>query len=302
MAYTLFAIPGVKLASGKAARGSKEMAAWLPVFIEYMWVIHGIKLVIIKVADLTATAVSSTTHLGGWALDKRSWNLTIKQQELVIYHSTRLGMPNHRRNKLQGFDPHFHGMLNVGYSTPCSYQIAATLRGRDGLARNGPDLDKAFRPLQSRWLNWKAGIDQMNRELAAHRAPTPTTPTAPPEEDMALSDTDISKIVNAIRTTPVTANGKTMGLINHLASGFVDDRAQSVNLAYIQSRLEQLGDKMDVAVDEKAIVAGVVASIMPMIRESVIEAAKHVIGEAEQDDIEAIAVATADELMKRLPR
>lgn len=163
-AVKLHRIDGVKLTNGKQAYGSREMSIWLPLFIRYLREIHKINLVITKVADLAPTAKSASTHVGGYAVDTRTWNLTTAQQRKVVYEGTRLGMPNHRRYRSQGFDPHNHGMLDVGYTTNCSYQITRTRNGRDGLARNGVDLDKAYRPKQP-WMGWKAGVETMQREL-----------------------------------------------------------------------------------------------------------------------------------------
>lgn len=165
MTSTLYRIDGVKLASGKQAYGSQEMSVWLPVWIRYMREVHKITIVVIKVADQQATAVSAGTHLRGYAVDQRTWHLTATKQQIVVREATQYGMPCHRRTKAQGFEPHNHGMLDVGYTTPCSYQIARTKAGRDGLSRNGPDRDKAHRPPQSEWLDWKAGVAAMLRRL-----------------------------------------------------------------------------------------------------------------------------------------
>lgn len=170
--YTLYRIDGVKLANGKQAYGSREQAAWYPVYKRYMWEIHKIRITTIKIADLSATAVSARTHLGGWATDERTWSLTEAQNRKCIYESTRLGRPEHGRVKSQGFVRHRHSMLDVGYTTPCSYQIARTKRGLDALARNGPDRDKRSRPAQP-WPKWNVGLALMLKEL---------NPPAPPNK------------------------------------------------------------------------------------------------------------------------
>lgn len=161
---TLYRIDGVKLSNGKQAYGSYEMSIWLPVYIRYMWEVHRIRITVIKVADLTATVVSAATHVGGYAADTRTWSLTAKQMQTHVREGTRLGYPNHNRTRAQGFDAHNHGMLDVGYRTNCSYQIDRTRQGRDGLARNGRDLDADHRPPQP-WMDWKAGLAAMLREL-----------------------------------------------------------------------------------------------------------------------------------------
>ena len=161
MATTLHLIPGVKLSNGKQAYGSREMAAWLPVFVRYLKVKHKITLITIKVADTSATAASAATHVGGYALDTRTWSLTVAQQRTVVAEGTRYGLPNCLRTRAQGFDPHNHGMLDVGAKTKCSYQIDALRRGRDGLARNGADPDAKWRPKQADWMRWDKGLAKM---------------------------------------------------------------------------------------------------------------------------------------------
>lgn len=199
MTSTLHRIDGVKLSVGKQAYGSREMAAWLPVFIRFMREVHGIRLTIIKVADLTSSPVSADTHLRGYAVDERTWSLTAAQRRLVVLESTRYGRPTHLRVKSQGFDPHAHSMLDVGYKTPCSYQLDRTRQGRDGLARNGVDLDRASRPPQSEWLDWRAGIAAMLRVLDPPKvSEIPRYTTAKPwmqiREDGSLSGLTLSRL------------------------------------------------------------------------------------------------------------
>lgn len=173
-ATTLYRIDGVKLANGKQAYGSREMSVWLPTYIRYMWETHRIRLTVIKVADMAATLVSARTHVGGNAWDGRSWTLTSAQMRTHIAESTRFGCPGAYRVRSQGFTPHTHNMLHTKHWTQVTYQIAALLRGRDGLARNGPDLDRAHRPAQP-WPDWKDGLAAMLEILE----PKPALPPIP---------------------------------------------------------------------------------------------------------------------------
>lgn len=165
MATTLHRIDGVKLTSGKQAYGSREMAAWLPVFMRYLKAKRKITLQVIKVADTSPTKASADTHTDGHSADSRTRSLTAAQQQRVIYDGTKYGLVNFRRTKSQGFEPHNHGALNTGGKTNSSYQIAAAKVGRDGLARNGRDLDGAHRPESSKWLRWDKGVAAMLAEL-----------------------------------------------------------------------------------------------------------------------------------------
>ena len=291
MGDALVAIPGVKLASGKQAYGSPEMARWLPVFIRFQRVVRGVVVVVIKVADLTATAASSTTHLLGFAADKRSWNMTAAERDQMIEDATRYGMPEHYRIKAQGFEPHVHGMLSVGFTTPCSYQIVATQKGRDGLAKNGPDLDKAHRPPQSQWLGYAAGITAMNARINAVLNPQ--------EEDMPLTEADAALVARKVWSQMLTAGGQ-KSAIQAIAESNVKDEAQSVALGRLAAQISALSGQLEVAVDEGAIVAGVVASITQKLEDAVHAAiATHL---ADIDDAEADSIATAvvDELAKRV--
>ena len=157
LGYPMYRCGDLRLSNGNVAFGSREMSVWLPLFVEYMRVVHGITLVIIKVAETREGSGSARTHYGGWAVDFRSWNLATAQREKVIREAARFGLILHYRTTDQGFEPHLHGMLNVGRWTPCSYQIDATRNGRDGLARNGTDREKSIRP-PSAWGTYTTGV------------------------------------------------------------------------------------------------------------------------------------------------
>ena len=165
MATTLHRIDGVKLSTGKQAYGSREMAVLLPLFVTYMRVKHKITVIVIKVADASVSAVSAKTHVGGYAVDVRTWSLTPTQRRILLAEATRFGLPLYLRTKAQGFDPHGHGMLNLGAKTNCSYQIDAMRRGRDGLARNGADADAKYRPSQADWLRWDKAVTALTKAL-----------------------------------------------------------------------------------------------------------------------------------------
>ena len=294
MAYKTVPIPGIRLASGRQAYGSAEMAAWMPVFTEYMWVCHGLRLRWVKTLDASSSGSSASTHQGGWAGDRRTRELTDKENDLVVCEATRYGYPEHLRVPDQGFEAHGHGMLDVGYKTPCSYQITATRNGRDGLARNGVDRQKKVRPAQSKWLGYRAGIVAMQAAIAAAKQP------AKKEEYMALTDAEISRIVTAIRATPVTANGKKQNLIDHMAAGFVDDRTQSTALVRLTAQVSALAAKTGAQVDEGAIVAGVVAGIAGQLSDAVHAAIRLHLRDIEDAEVDAIATSVADELARRV--
>lgn len=290
-AYSTFLILNVKLASGRNAYGSREMTLWLPLFIRYMREVHGISLVVIKVRDVEATAASASTHLGGWAVDFRSWNLTASERNKVIYEATRLGMPIHYRITSQGFQPHLHGMLNVGYWTPCKYQIDATKAGKSGLASGSADRDRSHRPPLSEWKTYQQGIEAMRLAL------TPTTPKK--DEDMPLTEADAKLVADHVWTHIVTSGGpKTTALA--LAQSRNYDEAQSAALAIIAANVRALAARDGVAVDEKAIVAGVVTGLSGVIHDTVVNSIQRALADIDAAEADEIAEAVVTELTDRL--
>lgn len=289
MGDSVVKIPGINLASGKQAYGSPEMAAWVPVFAEYMWLIHGIRITWIKFSDPTSDGASATTHQGGYAGDRRSWDQTGRNNNLITYEATKFGFIEHGRTVAQGFDPHYHGMLNVGFTTPCSYQIAATRNGRNGLARNGVDLQKAVRPPQTAWLRATAGITAMRAAIAA----------AKKENDMALTDADANKIALAVWNMQLTAGGKKPA-IQALAESNVKDTAQSLALVNIGAGLSALAKQTGTRIDEKALASTIVAGLTGKLTAAVQAAVKQHLGDIKDAEVDSIATAVADEFAKRV--
>lgn len=290
--YPIVKIPGIKLASGKQAYGSPEMAQWAPVFTEYMWICHGIRIKWIKFSDPTSDGVSAATHQGGYAGDRRSWDHSAKTNNLIVYYATKYGYPEHLRVESQGFDPHGHGMLDVGRWTPCSYQITATRNGRDGLARNRADQQKTTRPPQSQWLGYKAGITAMRAAIAAAKTP-------PKEADMPLTDADAEKIALAVWNQQLTAGGKKVA-IQAVAESNVADTAQSKALGSMAASLAALSKQAGVKIDEKAIATQVIAGLGGKLAEAVHAAVKLHLRDIQDAELDSIATAVADEFAKRV--
>lgn len=299
--YTKTRIADMALASGRAAYGSPEMAALLPLFVEYLRLKHGIKLVLIKVWEDTASSASASTHVGGWAVDVRSWNLTAEQRRTVIYEATKYGIPIYYRTAADGFDPHFHGMVNAGRLTPCSYQIDSMRNGRNGLRNNAIDRDKALRPAQSAWLSYGSAVAALRAEIAGLKTPAPSNDieefimSLSPEAKKAF----INEVALAVWNMQVTAGGK-KAVITAVAESNVRDAAQSDALVRISAQLSALASKQGVPVDQKAIVAGVVAGITDKLEGAVNAAVKMHLPDIDSDELDSIAVAVVDELASRI--
>lgn len=290
--YRTVQVPGVTLASGRKMYASAEMAAWLPIFVDYMWTLHGIRIRWIKGADATTGGVSASTHNGGWAGDRRTWDHDTADNRMIVYHATKYGYVEHLRTQAQGFEPHGHGMLDVGYTTPCSYQIARTKAGRDGLARNGADLERAYRPPQAQWLGYRAGITAMQAAIAAAKKATQ-------EEDMAITDADAAKIALKVWQMRLTAGGQKIAL-QALAESNVKDTAQSAALVSIGGQLSALAKQVGAPIDEKALASTIIAGLTGQITEAVTVAVREHLGDIQDPEVESIATAVVDELAKRV--
>lgn len=290
---TVVKIPGTLLASGRQAYGSPQMAEWLPIFTQYMWVVHGIRLTWIKVDDPTSTGASASTHNGGYAADRRTWSLDLADNRIVLYEATKYGCPEYLRTEAQGFEPHGHSMLDVGYKTPCSYQITAMRNGRDGLARNRVDPDATRRPPKSQWLGYRAGITAMRAAIAA------ANKTIAQEDDMPITDADAAKIALKVWQMQLTAGGKKIAL-QALAESNVKDTAQSAALVSIGGQLSALARQVGAPVDERALAATIVAGLTGKITEAVTVAVKEHLGDIQDPEVESIATAVVDELAKRV--
>lgn len=290
---TVVKIPGTLLASGRQAYGSPQMAEWLPVFTQYMWVVHGIRLTWIKINDPSSGGVSSTSHQGGFAADRRTWSLDLADNRRVLYEATKHGCPEYLRTEAQGFEPHGHSMLDVGYKTPCSYQITAMRNGRDGLARNRVDPDATRRPPKSQWLGYRAGITAMRAAIAA------ANKTIAQEDDMPITDADAAKIALKVWQMQLTAGGKKIAL-QALAESNVKDTAQSAALVSIGGQLSALAKQVGAPIDEKALASTIIAGLTGKLSAAVHAAVREHLADIRDDELDSIATAVADEFAKRV--
>lgn len=294
---SIVAIPGVHLASGKQAFGSVEMAKFLPEFITYCKVVIGVDLVIVKVYAPT-DRLSGATHNTGHAVDARSWNLTTTQRNQVNKAARMFGLLLSYRTAAQGFSPHSHGPLDVGYTTSCSYQITAIkTNGRTGLSSNGRDTD----PRPTTWLRYDKGITAMKTAIAAVTTTNTASKPKPTkeEEDVALTSAEINQIALAVWNVQVTSGGA-KSTASVLAKSGVDDTAQSAALTRISTQLSQIASQTGTKVDEKAIVLGVVSGISGQIRAAVESAVKTQLVDIQQSEVDTIANAVVAELSERL--
>lgn len=173
MALITYAIPGVTLASGRTAYGSSETVAWLPVFIRWAKVVHGVDVVVIQAAG-GATA-SAGTHTDGCAIDIRSWNIPADKIAAILLGAREAGGWAWLRTKAQGFDPHIHIALDCDRYTACSYQVAAAKAGYNGLGSGGRGgRDDGPRP--STFRIWSAGVRWLQADIDRHLQEDDMTP------------------------------------------------------------------------------------------------------------------------------
>jgi len=139
-------------------------------------------------------------------------------------------------------------------------------------------------------------IAQIPGILAA--ATSTPAPTVSEEDDMPTAEEIADLTVQKLRASTVTANGRTAGLIDHLAASFVDDRTALSGIAAVSAQVKAVADKVGAAVDPAAIISGVVAGLLPEIRAAAVQAS----ADEGLDDaqVQRIAEATAATLAKRL--
>lgn len=159
-------------------------------------------------------------------------------------------------------------------------QLAEIRKGGDGMAGSRPFAGPkpSFTPWRTRYAAFTAQQSQ--------------------EEDMPLSDADISRIVTAVRATNITANGRKAGLADHLAWSFVDGKTALQGIAAVSTQIKAVAEKVGATIDTEALVAGVVAGILPdLIAALSLAAGAEGLSE---EQVGRIATATADELAKRV--
>lgn len=118
---------------------------------------------------------SAGYHDAAGCLDLRVWDITEDQVAKTIRTLRRHGAAAWVRDERHGMDPHIH--LVLGADRPladgAAWQWQQYLEGRDGLSSGGRDY------------HWRP-------------APIVTTPP-PPEDDMPLSDEDVTRVATAVR-------------------------------------------------------------------------------------------------------
>lgn len=131
---------------------------------------------------------SAGTHRGGGAFDLRTWNLTAKQRNDIMFELRRRGVAAWLRGYADGtnFDPHLHGIVcdESGLSPEARQQCIDYSHGLDGLARKGPD--------------------PYPRPKVVLSFPM----TEPKDDDMPLSTAEITAIAKAVHERSVQAGGQ----------------------------------------------------------------------------------------------
>ena len=91
-----------------------------------------------------------------------------------------------------------------------------------------------------------SGIKPSTGGTTTKPSTTNPKPNNQSEEDelMALSKETLNQIATAVLTVPVTANGKSAPLVQHMAEGFVDDDAQSAKLAEMDQKIAAIAQQL----------------------------------------------------------
>ena len=182
-----------KTVSGEDALLAAWPAAWWRRFHGLMRLAHpGIRLLIVQAkGDASASA---GTHDDGWAIDLQTWHLTAAQIETLVAVARRYGGVAWYRTRSQGFRwPHIHIAVDSGgLHTACRYQVAAARAGYSGLGRAGRGSRDTHPAPSGGWVTVYQGCDALARAIAQH------TNTPPQEDDMPLTQDDLTKIAQVI--------------------------------------------------------------------------------------------------------
>lgn len=230
---------------GDPALACPHMAQWWPVFTALVKDRFDVSLEILQAAG--SYSKSGATHVEGTSVDWRTWRFTLAVVNGIVALAREMGArATWYRTKAQGFDPHVHMALDCPCRSGADYQTAAVDAGYNGLGKNGRG-GKDTHPAPSTRRDYKAGIAWATKQLgSASSKPKPTTNPTKSEEDelMALSKETLNQIATAVLTVPVTANGKSAALVQHMAEGFVDDDAQSRKLAELDGKIAALAQQV----------------------------------------------------------
>ena len=140
-------------------------------------------------------------------------------------------------------------------------RIRAKLRDYEGAVRWGGDYQSRPDDMHFEINANAATLARVARKLASPAAPVkpsagggtskpstvnpkPSTNQSEEDELMALSKDTLNQIATAVLTVPVTANGKTAALVQHMAEGFVDDEAQSKKLAELDQKIAAVAQQL----------------------------------------------------------
>jgi len=168
-----------RLTNGRTAYVAPELVVWWALFQRLVLLTVRKELEIIQA--LGAGKFSGGTHgHPGAALDLRSWRFTLWVCGEIVRLAREAGAPGTwYRTRAQGFDPHFHLVVDILRWSPALYQIMQAKQGRNGLRGNTRDDG----PRPSEWRNYRTGIVWMHGQIARlenKTAPGLPKPPAPP--------------------------------------------------------------------------------------------------------------------------
>ena len=190
---------GLKETDGTPARACIHMATWFPWFCLLVKMLTGVDLRTRIVQAAGAGSKSAATHLDGTALDLRTRGLS-KAKILMIVAIARAAGARATWFRDWAGNQHIHLVLDCPCPSRADYQIRAADRGRDGLAANGPDPHPAPDTIR----NYTTGLAWLMTEIEGDD-PMPTA----------------QEVADAVLLSPMTANGKTAPMSQHLAECFV---------------------------------------------------------------------------------
>lgn len=232
-----------------------------------------------------ADASAGVHRAPGVCVDIRIWSLTRAQINAVVALLRECGFAATWYRDWTG-NQHIHAATDIGIWTPALYQVTAVKAGYDGLGSGGKG-GKDTHPKPSAWRTAQTGAAWARAQLAQQE-----------EDDMPTAQEIAAETVWQLRASSVTANGRKAGLIDHLATSFVDGKTALQGIAQVSAQVRAVAEKVGAPIDTDALVAGVVAGILPdLIAALSLAAGAEGLSE---EQVGRIATATADELAKRV--
>lgn len=234
------------------------VAEWLS-WLERLCIAHGYIKFNLDILQLTGgNPLSGGTHAKGGCFDLSQFD------QRIVALAREMGAPATWMRPWEN-NHHTHGVLSgCPHNSPARYQIDAQRKGRDGLGKAGlagPDTH----PSPKVYRTWQQGIAWAKSEIVRL-----TPPTAIKEIPVALDQTDINRIADAIlwaKTFPNQDEGLGSSSIrNNIGIGAANAQTAVKQLSTLTSTVNGIAVKVGAdKVDEAALAREVSKLLLPTL-------------------------------------